>query len=99
MIATMEGVIHSRAGLKATWRRGMFQLLRWPFDYQYAATPFRVTRDTPLVDALLQDLERNLAQSLTNYLVFMDSLRRNVAKCGLLGAYCEPSVFSGAAYP
>ena len=98
LIATMEGVEHSRAGYKATWRKGMLEFLRWPFDYQYAATPFRVTSRTTLVDALLQDLERNLAQGATHYLVFMDSLQHHVAKCGLLGAYCDPSVFSGAAF-
>ena len=28
VIATMEGVVHSRAGLKATSRKGMFDFLR-----------------------------------------------------------------------
>ena len=51
LIATMEGVVQSRAGYKATWRKGMVEFLRWPFGYQDAGTPFRVTSRTPLVDA------------------------------------------------
>ena len=104
VIATMEGETHSQGGHQATWRKGMLGFLRWPFDYQYVATPFRATRRSTLVDALLQDLERNLAQGSKNLQpprackTFMDSLRDQVAKCGLLGAYCDPSVFSGAAY-
>ena len=56
VIATMERpsnylAEHSQGDHQATWRKGMLGFLRWPFDYQHAATPFRVTRRSPLVDA------------------------------------------------
>ena len=53
VVGTMEATAESRAGVIQHIRKGMFGFLRRQFDYEYAATPFRVTSRTPLVDALL----------------------------------------------
>ena len=97
VVGTMQGLRSSRAGTFKSIEKGMTEFLRAPFDYQYAATPLRMTRHSPLLPALLMEMENMMAtcSCTENYMAFMQLLTHKVRECGLLGAYQDPAAFSG----
>ena len=101
VVATMQGPQVSRAGRIAVLKKGMMGFLRRPFDYQFAGTPFRVTKRSPLLPSLLELLEAELAGPAPedrNYFVMMDLLAQRVAELGFLGAYMDPNAFAPIPY-
>ena len=100
VIATMQGKRVCRAGIRKSIQKGMLEFLRVPFDYLYPGTPFRVTCRSPLLNALLAEMEAVVAtrRRAHDYMVFMHLLGDKVEECGLLGAYQNPAAFSGVPY-
>ena len=100
VVATIQGPRITRSGVWKAIQNGMVEFLRTPFDYQYTATPIRMTRRSPLLPALLTAMENVMAarSQSGNYLVFMDMLRDKVRECGLMGAYTDPTAFAAVPY-
>ena len=100
VVGTLNGLRSSRAGTLKAIEKGMAEFLRAPFDYQFTATPLRMTRRSPLLPALLAEMENMVATGscTDNYLAFMELLRDKVLECGLMGAYQPPSAFAGVSH-
>ena len=98
VIASMQGSKGSQAGAVHAARKGMLQFLVMPQDHWYAVTPFRVTSRSPLLPALLEELEVATQTLLEggdwNYSVFMEAYAQGVRKFGLQGAIVSPIAFS-----
>lgn len=92
VIATQQGLEVSRSGRIACIKKGLTAFLCASSDFRLAATPFRVTSRTPLVDALLARMEVAVERAQP-YLVFMNALQDCVLRYGLIGAYHDPHVF------
>lgn len=98
MVGSMEAARGCRGGKLMAFRNSQFKFLTKPYDNLYPATPFRVTSRTPLLDALIPEVESSLANEGSGYLGFMKLLQSKILHCGLLGAYQSPQVFSGIPY-
>ena len=100
VVGTWQGRCVSRGGVVTSIHKGMCEFLRAPFDFQYAATPIRITRRSPLLFPLLQGLETTMSArcGADDYLIFMKILKQTVFECGLLGAYQLPVAFCGVHY-
>jgi len=100
VVATLQGVRGSRAGCARAAKKGMLGFLHTPMDHEFPMTPVRFTSRSPLVKALLGDLEvalhwSPLLGSQPDYQVFMEALCKRVREFGLLGAYVDTDKFCG----
>jgi hypothetical protein len=97
VVGAMQCLRTSRTGTVKSIQKGMTEFLRAPFDYQDAATPLRMTQRSPLLLALLTEMENMMTtgSGTGNYLAFMELLKEKVLECGLMGAYQDPAAFCG----